>query len=72
MNDTNVEYGKTFAIVQLLFTIMFSLSPANIELGMKIILFIATLITTIFTCRYYFIATKEKRQNLKTKNKTPE
>lgn len=40
-------------------------SPQNIDLGLKVITGMGALVSAILAARYYWYATKEKKENLK-------
>lgn len=41
------------------------LTPENIDIGLKVLTGIGAIVSAILACRYYWYATKEKKESLK-------
>jgi hypothetical protein len=63
MNDP-VENGKLSLLGSILLSIVSWFTPENIDLTLKLITGSGALIAAIFSARYYWYATKEKKKNL--------
>lgn len=64
MNDP-VENGRLSLCGTVVLGILSWLTPQNIDIGLKVITGLGALVSAILAGRYYWYATKEKKENLK-------
>lgn len=64
MNDP-VENGRLSLLGSVILSILSWLSPENLDLTIKVVTGIGALVAAIFSARYYWYATKEKKKSLK-------
>jgi hypothetical protein len=64
MNET-VENGNLSFFGVLYFGAISWLTPENIDLGLKVVTGIGAFVSAVLAARYYWYATKEKKQSLK-------
>jgi hypothetical protein len=63
------ENGNVSLMGTIFLGIISWLTPENIDLGLKVITGIGALVSAILAARYYWYATKEKKQSLKKMKK---
>jgi hypothetical protein len=64
MNNT-AEKGNISLCGTLFLGIVSWLTPENIDMGLKVITGIGALVSAILAARYYWYATKEKKETIK-------
>lgn len=63
------ENGRISFLGSVILGIVSWFSPENIDLTLKVITGLGATVSAILACRYYWYATKEKKQNIKKNEK---
>ncbi len=58
----SLENGNQSFLISIILGILTWFTPDTVELGVKIVVGIGSIVTAIMACRYYYYSIKEKKQ----------